>query len=245
MLLVFKHADADALVCVTSACSCRAARSHIMPLSLAALGNHAKQQKPILYFFVFIHQCVSAFREHHLSGTIAAGQFFCSGVCQRVSCATAARAGQLYPPTLNFLTVTTDLLGSKTLIYVEYGTQLPLNLLPCSSNGKTADPMQCKPSPDASSNGASRSCMCLACSIDRLRCCKVKPDFLWHSICRCVCNTQGHQDAILCHKVHVYNQVHTYDVASGSRKAETTAEQHQHNFAKVYPKSCNEAQWSH
>ena len=79
---------------------------------------------------------ISAVSEHCCSLSImAAGQFFCSGVCQRVSCTSAARVNQFYPPTLNYSTATTSLLGSKTTIFVQYGSQLPLNLLPCSSRG--------------------------------------------------------------------------------------------------------------
>ncbi|KAL3162410.1 hypothetical protein ABBQ32_010081 [Trebouxia sp. C0010 RCD-2024] len=68
-----------------------------------------------------------------------AGQFFCSGVCQRVSCATTAGLNQFYPPTLNYSRATTSLFGSKTVIFVPYGSQLPLDLLPCPSLGSQAN----------------------------------------------------------------------------------------------------------
>ena len=67
---------------------------------------------------------------------LTAGQFFCSGVCQQVSCATAAQVNQVYPPVLAYSTAATNLLGSKTVIYVQYGSPLPLNLQPCSSLSK-------------------------------------------------------------------------------------------------------------
>ena len=71
---------------------------------------------------------------------LPAGQFFCSGVCQHVSCATAAQVNQVYPPVLAYSTAATDLLGSKLVLYVQYGSPLPLNLQPCSSLSKPTCP---------------------------------------------------------------------------------------------------------
>lgn len=52
-----------------------------------------------------------------------------------MSCATTAGLNQFYPPTLNYSRATTSLFGSKTVIFVPYGSQLPLDLLPCPSLG--------------------------------------------------------------------------------------------------------------
>ena len=67
---------------------------------------------------------------------LIAGQVFCSGVCQQINCAAAAQVSQVYPPVLAYSTAATNLLGSKTVLYVQYGSAVPLNLQPCSSLGE-------------------------------------------------------------------------------------------------------------
>ncbi|KAL0047060.1 hypothetical protein WJX82_005420 [Trebouxia sp. C0006] len=68
-----------------------------------------------------------------ITAPCATGQFFCSGVCQQINCAAAAQVSQVYPPVLAYSTAATNLLGSKTVLYVQYGSAVPLNLQPCSS----------------------------------------------------------------------------------------------------------------
>lgn len=68
--------------------------------------------------------------------SLVAGQFFCSGVCHQINCAAAAQVSQVYPPVLAYSTAATNLLGSKTVLYVQYGSPVPLNLQPCSALGE-------------------------------------------------------------------------------------------------------------
>ncbi len=79
---------------------------------------------------------------------LVAGQFFCYGVCQQIHCAAAAQVSQVYPPVLAYSTAATNLLGSKTVLYVQYGSPVPLNLQPCSSLGEPRSLLQ-------------RTCSCL------------------------------------------------------------------------------------
>lgn len=67
---------------------------------------------------------------------LPAGQFYCSGECSDVDCAVAALVNQVYPPTLALSTPAFNLIGSKQVIYVQYGFPLALSLLPCASIGK-------------------------------------------------------------------------------------------------------------
>ncbi|KAL0039208.1 hypothetical protein WJX77_011442 [Trebouxia sp. C0004] len=73
-----------------------------------------------------------------ITAPCAPGQFLCSGVCQPINCAAAAQVSQVYPPVLAYSTAATNLLGSKTVLYVQYGSPVPLNLQPCSSLGSQA-----------------------------------------------------------------------------------------------------------
>ncbi|KAL0029268.1 hypothetical protein WJX79_006326 [Trebouxia sp. C0005] len=116
-----------------------------------------------------------------ITAPCAPDQFFCSGVCQQINCAAAAQVSQVYPPVLAYSTAATNLLGSKTVLYVQYGSPVPHNLQPCSSLGSQANcatvawdrqdgdicgSIQVHPS---ASCAATQNVACATCPVDQLQ----------------------------------------------------------------------------
>jgi len=67
-----------------------------------------------------------------------AGDYYCSGSCYQVSCATVARLKAATPPSILLsLEAQTTVTSSLTLV-LPYGIPVVFNLLPCPSSGRSA-----------------------------------------------------------------------------------------------------------
>ena len=98
---------------------------HLVPEGIASSG-----------FRLLIHV-----RLTFILASLLAGQFFCAGQCSRVGCTTYAQVNQVYPPTLALSNPAYNLVGSKQVIYVQYGFPLALSLQPCTSLGMLCWPL--------------------------------------------------------------------------------------------------------
>lgn len=65
-----------------------------------------------------------------------AGQYFCSGRCYQVSCATVALLKAAGAPSLRLSTQASRVLGSSSALVLPYGLAVAFNLLPCTTAGK-------------------------------------------------------------------------------------------------------------
>ena len=67
-----------------------------------------------------------------------AGEYYCSGSCYQVSCATLALLEVATPPTILLSSEAKTVVPASLTLVVAYGLPVAFNLLPCPSFGRSA-----------------------------------------------------------------------------------------------------------